>query len=588
METIVKPNGGSLIDGGNNSKLDTIDKNSVAPISIQSEGLDPGSFTNVIDDWKNQINPSRGGFISNSDIHTPNVPDNGDRTADDKVIIGPGSDESTDRKNLRDPSIWTPDTNLSPEDNLNSLSAFLSSLFSSNFSTGGISSTGNYASVLYNAYRSIQNLLNHSGLDGFDREALLALAEKASDISYSFIAKQFESALAYQSWYLQQEYNTPLNQINRLAEAGLSSAFALGNFNSGNAGSAAQVGSPISLPGASGAGQIQQAKSAAEQQNLLGLLNMGISAASAFGEGFSSAAAAVDALVKAKATKSLTPIQIAQGRQDLVNSAATYELLQNQNDQIKQNMALDVLNSSFNNSNQVVSQAKQHVDTAKMRYDTAFQNYSQEYEEQEYEVNVTTKDGRHETRRLDREGVKNLIRNSGKFSDGSTVVGVSSWDKVREAEMHGGADLNIPGGGGVSVGGSGKATNRYGGSKSNTSSTSTSQENTDERSTDRILEGYASDGNSFSIGDTKFTSVITRKRLPLPEHAAHIAKLYKDWQDSFDRFHTLSQGEQARLLQLLNNLTRNLSKLSQGTVHSIFDSKIKSLLNNTPDSLIGD
>ena len=571
-----------------------IGNSGIIPISTPSDefGISPNGGS----DTRTNISlgrEGRGGFISGEVVGgDTNFDKYGNPTDHDgNPIITPTGDDQATRKNTdgSDPNIWTPDTNSSPEDNLNSLSEFLLNLFSTNsFSTSGIVSPSLYASVLTSAYRAVQNLLNHGGFDGFDREALLALAEKASDISYAYISKQFESALAYQSWYLQQEYNSPLNQLNRLTEAGLSSAFVTGGYNSGNASNAAQVGGAISMPGASGAGQIQQQKSMADQQQMLGLLNMGVSAAGALGGVFSAAAGAVNQLVQAKATKALTPIQIAQGRQDLINSAATFELLQNQSDEIKQNMALNVLNSSFDNSNKLITQAREHVDTSRMRYDTAFQNYSQEYEELEYEVNVVTKDGRHETRRVDRNDVRQLLRNRGKFSDGSTVVGVSSWEKMSEAELNASAKLGIPGGGSVGVGGSGKHRDTSSGSSSNTSSSSKETENVSEGQTSSGTEGYSSDGNSFSIGDTKFTSVTTRKRLPLPEFADRIASLYKDWQDSFDRYNTLSVGERSKLLQLLNNLTRNLSRLSQGTVHSVFDSKLKALFDPKPNSIVAD
>ena len=483
----------------------------------------------------------------------------GDRNTPTSDNTGARGDFGSGRLDAQGDSVpsWNPDPNLSPEENINSLFEWLNMFF--NTSGGnGINYATDFAGYLKSAYTSIYNMF-HAGTTELEHSTIIELAEKCADMTYAFISANFQSALSYQSWYLQQDYNSPINQINRLAEAGLNTAFALGNVNSGNANSSA-IAPQVQNPSPSNAGAIEQQNEAADKSFWSGLVSAGASLLPGM---IGSAASAVNQLVQAKATKALTPLQVSQAGASIVNSAANYEYMRWQSDQIQQNMALDIFQNQMSASSQIVQQSREAVDTAKNRYDTYFNNYSEEYEECAYEVKVVTKEGKVETRTLSIDETKELISNGGKFEDGSTVVGVSSWDKFigSDGKMKGGLDIPALG---FEIGAEGSisANDQKHGSESTSNNTSTTVTTQNDKSSSKQEQGYSSDGKSFTIGNTKFTSVTHRKRLPLPEHANQIKKLFSDWQNLYDRYNALTTGEHSRLQMLLDNLTRNLSNLS--------------------------
>lgn len=511
---------------------------------------------------------SPGSFPGSSPDSSPVVPDS------------PSSPET----NSSNTDLWQPDPNASPEDNLTSLFAWLSYMLSPSLQDAHdfTSQPRIFADLLANSFDIIRKYFNGMSRPYLDTETKLSLAEKMADIYYHFIDAEFTAALSYQSWYLQQEYNSPTNQINRLAEAGLNSAFVVGNLNAGNAQSAA--GMPqLDQVQSSGAGQVQQQADAARMSlfgSIFGTVFGGIGDLLSAGGGF------FKDVAEGETVRKLRPLQIAELGSRIAGNASTLMMQQTEIDQMKQNMAMKAMDTELSFGSQELEAAAQSVDRAQQAYQTDFNNYSQEIEDQEWQTHVIDKNGNRKTYNLTTEDLKDVINNDGKTKDGYYVEGYQSWQKAlsAHADTNLGVDVFLVGKAGVNGGISGTDTDA-GGSKDSESHESELGWSTN-HSSGKSSVGYSEDGSEFHIGDSSFKSVTTRRRVPLPEYKARIESKLKLYQDALDHFNTLSKGQQTRCLRMLDELQRNLSYFSSGVLKATYSDRIKQLFQ--PKQMVAD
>lgn len=480
--------------------------------------------------------------------------------------------------------LWQPDPNVSPDENLASLYGWLRSLLNPSLrdSYSFTSQPRVFADLLASSFDVIRKYFNGEARPFLDKSAMITLAEKMADIYNHFIDAEFSAALSYQSWYLQQEYNSPINQINRLAEAGLSSAFVVGNLNAGNAQSAA--GMPqLDQVQASGAGQVQQQADAARKSlfgSIFGTVFGGIGDLLSAGGGF------FKDVAEGETVRKLRPLQIAELGSRIAGNASTLMMQQTEVDQMKQNMAMKAMDTELSFGSQELEAAAQSVDRAQQAYQTDFNNYSQEIEDQEWQTHVIDKYGNRKIYNLSTEDLKDVIKNHGKTKDGYYVEGYKSWQKALTASGSSNLGIDVPlvGKAGAQGGISGTDTDA-GGNKDSQSNESERGWSTD-HSSGKSSVGYSEDGSEFHIGESSFKSVTTRRRVPLPEYKARIESKLKLYQDALDHFNTLSKGQQTRCLRMLDELQRNLSYFSSGVLKATYSDRINQLFQ--PKQMVAD
>lgn len=513
-------------------------------------------------------------LLDGGGVPSPSVPDPVPSPADNDN----SPDSSTPSPDLVPGSdLWAPDPNKSPEDNLNSLMAYISSLF--HFSLQDAydftSQPRIFADMLYHSYNIISSYFGGYGPFGdLDNGTKVSLAEKMADIYQHYIDSVYSQAMNYQSWYLQQEYNSPINQINRLTEAGLSSSFIFGGLSSGNA------SSPASTPNldqvqSSGAGQIQQQYDASRNSlfgSLFGGIFGGLSGLVSAGGGFF-----LD-VAKGKTVNALRPYELADLGASIVGKSVTQQYQQSQMDQIRQNMAFQVMDQELSYGQQELQTAGQAVDTAQSSYQTDWNNYTREYTETAYQVQVKDSSGNTKSYTLSEDQVENAIRNGGKVGNDLTIVGSETWNQALSASGSVGSDVDIiPFVASANVSGSVTNTDSSGGSRSESRLRKNETYHDILNNSKSSSVGYSEDGKSFHIGSTQFTSVTNRYRLPLPEYKRQIEAKYQRYQEALDRYNTLSAGQQSRCLRILQELTDNLSQFSSGAVNAYYSDKIKRL-----------
>lgn len=474
------------------------------------------------------------------------------------------------------------DPNKTNEENLSGIFTWMNSVFDL-YKYSSSDAQMNFGNLLSYVFSSLNNSKNNYIRDLSD-SASLELAEKITDVTYSFINQMYNQAASLQAWYLQQEYNSPLNQINRLTEAGLSSAFALGGLSSGNASSPASV-PMIQQPAASDAGQAQQQS----ESNWLSFLGAGLSAAASFIPGVGGAVGSLmNAAFQQFVGKKMLPYNIAQAGADLVTAGQSYLNLREANDQMKANVALQEFNAGKSSLEMSDQLSRNQMEAAKSRYDSEYEKFSEEYEELGWQTNVKTKEGHTESRVLNSEQVKNICRGNTTLEDGSTVVGITSAEKLRESNINLNAGLSLPFAGDVGVSGGAHAADKNTTTNSDTHNKSKTTSVGNESEQGSSSEGYKLDGSSFKLQDAEFKSVTMRHRLPLPKYAEHLNKLRLEYERLLDNYNTLTEGNKARLHLLQDNLTRNISKLSSGVVKARYQKLLKDMLTPNPDTLVGD
>lgn len=201
--------------------------------------------------------------------------------------------------------------------------------------------------------------------------ARLEITEKIADMVYNFTSTLYSNAFQSQMWYEQQEYNSPTQQLHRLADAGLLGMWQ--QINTGNASSAANS-SPVSQVGESDAGAIQQQAKQAKMDRIMNGIGMSLELASLGVQGFQ---AATDAGVKSSQAllNTTQASNIAQMTPHEVRNAALQAYVQ------QGQLRLLESQKALNEANIPLVAAQeystyQHVNFAREQLDQAWQNMS--------------------------------------------------------------------------------------------------------------------------------------------------------------------------------------------------------------------
>lgn len=235
-----------------------------------------------------------------------------------------------------------------------------------------LNNLGGELSSWKNFYDLMQTIYTATGADDFVKgDARLAITEKIADMVYNFTATLYSNAFQSQMWYEQQEYNSPLQQLHRLADAGLFSSFS--QISSGNAQSAANS-SPVSEVDQSGAADIQAQQKQARMDRILSGLGLSLELASLGVQGFQ---AATDAGVKSSQAllNTTQASNIAQMTPHEVRNAALQAYVQ------QGQLRLLESQKALNEANIPLVAAQeystyQHVNFAREQLDQAWQNMS--------------------------------------------------------------------------------------------------------------------------------------------------------------------------------------------------------------------
>lgn len=489
-----------------------------------------------------------------------------------------GTSWTGDRRNNTDSfpiDIWQPNPDLSPSDNILGLQSWIDSLFNRYTALNPDDAFANFGNILTSIYSALSNSRNMDIRDLSDG-ATLQLAEKITDVMYSFINAQFNSAMAYQSWYLQQEYNSPVNQINRLAAAGLHSAFALGNVSAGNASSPAGVGSGgMSQPQNSGAGQVEQQAQASRLGFISNLITAGVSSLSA-----------ASSLINSVCVSKMNPLEISKANQEILESAANQKLIQTTIDQIGDNTALSNFDRILNASSQGLNAAKSAVELAQSQYDTAVNLGTQETTIDANRVLVEDKSGHQKWLDLDFNETDNFIKNGYRTDDGYSAVDTDALNFGGSLSYNPHGSVKVPGlfdvGADAKIEGHVDKKN----SKSETKSKSKSESTDIGSGGKQGHQGYNDRGTQWRSGNTTFYGVKVRRKTTLPEHKEYIEQCRKRLQEASDRFDTLSTGEKARLDIALDSLIDSLKSFSARSVAAAYKTRIQALFE--PKLIQGD
>lgn len=516
------------------------------------------------------------------------------------------------------------DPNLSNEENLSGIFNWMNSVFDL-YRYSSSDGQMNFGNLLSYVFSSLNNSKNNYIRDLSD-SASLELAEKITDVTFSFINQMYNQAASLQAWYIQQEYNSPLSQINRLTEAGLNSAFALGGLNSGNASSPASV-PMLQQPSASNAGQAQQQS----EGSWLSFLGAGLSAAASFIPGVGGAVGTlINTAFQQFVGRKMLPYNIAQAGADLVNAGQSFLNLREANDQMKANIALQSFTSGKESIESENRFAESQVNSAKDFYMNLFQNHSEEFEDQAWETIVLDASGHQKRYSMSTEDVKRALSNHGRIDSNLTILGSDSWSNAAtgkatvelgkrnsssnssssssssssESQNFGNKDFSNLSSESYSkesnlssnlydyLGVSGSTTVEDTYTKSHTDSRTSSKGHSQESGiideSDSSKVGYNENGTEFRIGDSVFKSIVRRYRMPLPQFAEQIESARKSYESLLDRYNTLTEGNKARLHILQDTLTRNISKLSSGVVKSHYQKLINDMLTPNPNTLVGD
>lgn len=211
----------------------------------------------------------------------------GDRGGRDGVDVVSDTQSGADRGGRTDV-----DTTDNPYDGVNGSQTDSSSIESP---VSTIDSLNQYLSDLggqLSNWKQFYDLMNvifrATGADDFVQgsEARLAITEKIADMVYNFTSTLYSNAFQSQMWYEQQAYNSPLQQLHRLSDAGL-----LGMWSQIGTGVASEAAnsSPISNVGESDAAQIQAQQKQARMERIMNGLGLSLELASLGVSGFQAA-----------------------------------------------------------------------------------------------------------------------------------------------------------------------------------------------------------------------------------------------------------------------------------------------------------
>lgn len=472
--------------------------------------------------------------------------------------------------------LLNPDPASSPEQNLANLADYLADYLAGNIDTV-LTSGQSYISILTHVRNMLSAYLNSAGLGTAASQTLI---EKIADVANGYLGQLFTQALNYQSWYLQQEYNSPSNQLARLSAAGLNSSFIFGSYNN-TAGQSAQVAQPSHVQ-PSGAGAVQ-AQEDASKRGLIGqIFSAGASAVPAL---ISGGASAILSVAQAAAIKQLTPLQAAEAGSNVVNNAATFEYLRSQNASLRQAMDFASISKQQEIGSNLLDQAQKNVDTSRQAYLDYFNNHHSEHIETFWETTVVDNQGNKRSYRLTNDQMQKVLRDGGRVSDTEFVEGSKSWNLSGEVHYDASGKVIFPpavvqGKAGASFGGN------YGRSSKEGSSSQQDQYNETSRSSGSSVIGYSEDGSSFRIGNSVFTSVQDTVKLPLPEHEAKIHELQQSYLQMLQEYNTLSTGQRARMLRLLDQANQDVASYLKNFTYSRFKFSLDQL--NLPTVLTAD
>lgn len=486
-------------------------------------------------------------------------------------------------------SSFSADTTLSPAENMANLYNWLNSVFAY-YSASNDKSAFNFQNLLMHLYTTISTS-NNSFIQDLSDAASLELAEKISDQMFSFITAEFNSANSLYSWYLQQEYNSPVEQVRRLSDAGLNTAFALGNLSSGNAQSAPSAGI-IQNPSPSNAGQAE----GQAQANKMGLFGTIFGAAASF---IPYVGGAVGSIIKdvtsAQVARKMLPSELAKMDSVVALNQANAIRMQGELDAMQGSTALSFLDSEFKFGQQELSNAENQVNQNALNYRTLFQNHTADLQEIAWETVVVDKNGHKKRYRLTNEELKKAAENGGKVGNSYTIVGSEGWsnsmtgkatvelgkknsktngssNSISNAESSssalGESSSTLSSSGQsfssnfmdyLGIGGSTSVEDTYSKNGSSSESTGNTSETVfnDSRTNTTGSVGYNESGTEFHIGDSVFYSVTNRRRVPLPEYEEELKHSLQIWQDSVDRFNALTDAQQRRLLHLEDMCVKN-------------------------------
>lgn len=453
---------------------------------------------------------------------------------------------------------WQPNPDLSPEENIYGLQSYLSSLLSNVLSYGagrGVNSLYNYRATLELMYDAINKSRT---LGGLSDEASIQLAEKVADQMFSYINAQFQSALSYQSWYLQQEYNSPVNQITRLAQAGLNSSFVFGGLSSGNAQSSAQV-PQIAQPANSNAGQVEAQAQANKQNFISSMIANGLSLASLGVTGYKT-------LLEADAIKKLTPLQIANEGLQVLNNAATYERLITENEERKQGMTVQAQQLELQKSQALVDSSKSDVDITKADLDQFWDKHKLQFQDTVFSTKVTDKYGNKVYKSYDQDALDFIVSHYGRDKEGNQVIDSSFFNKKGQFENKTGAKVSIPGVADVGSEFYYGLTLEHQSNHSDQKTTEKEKGHSQSSNNQNSHQEGVDDTHGWKIGNTEFKQEI-RTRYLMPNE---FKNEYQRLQDTYDRalrtYNSRSYNHKQMILRLDHCQTQNYGRMSEYNV----------------------
>lgn len=532
---------------------------------IINGGIRAAEEITTLEDRSRQDGTTRGNR-TDTDLNPPD-PDGAYR-------LGRGGTDPIDNGGeIPDTIVPHPDENLSPEDNLtdlyNQLIRLLTGQFGFNFSA---LNGQNYLDIVRNVLGSVNQIFDDLDLDDDYASAQLSFLEKVANVAQSYIDHIFTNILSYQSWYLQQEYNSPLNQLKRLEQAGLNSAFIFSSYGNTAQSSALSGGSGGSGFAAtsqmSGAGLVAQDEKSSKRSAWAQMFGAGLNATTQL---IQSGIESTKVLAEAENIKLMTPLQVQESVRNIQNLGLTGEYLKDQAMQIESTVFKDWFEEDKNlyqlqlQNSASEREAAQQALNAAMTDDFAASMGSIWLEEQVYTCNVIDKEGHRSRRDLTFDEVQAASKNGNVLTDGSTILS--------DEERSMGA---MP----MSVGVNRKTT-------SSKSSSSTEQDFSETSSLVRKgSQGYDDSGNSVRIGNTTYTLNTRRSRVDTQAYKDYMTSLKNRLLFATDRFNELSRGEVAHVFSSLDNYIRNYSKGLSLMYQRGIRQQLRSMM--LPNSSIGD
>lgn len=482
---------------------------------------------------------------------------------------------------------WSPNTDLTPEENLSDLESYIEQLFnlgSFGFDAYGLINGTSVVNILRSSLAAVKELYTKYYGDVASSSVFWQITEKVADTSQKFLDLVMTQTLNYKNWYMQQDYNTPANQLRRLEDAGLSSAFIFGGLSSGNAQSSP---SASMMPSVSpyGIGTVAQAERAASQQYDVGMLDAYAHSSDAMTALLNHNVNSIKTLAEADNIRRMTPIQVASAIQEFNNLGVTFDYLNAEVLKIQNDTFSDWFKNDFASYQQDVQSANQRVEQIQNNLNNASTESfalsmgSKFIDTEVYSGFVKSKSGQRIRKDYTLDQLSNAYSNGGYDEEGNEVF--SEKDLSSSGSVNGG--LSIPGIG-FDVGASGTiaASDKDGNKSSSKSGHSHSLSNTNSSSSGH----YDDKTRTLTIGDQSFTRTTSRKLMTSEEYVSYMDKLKSDLIKAKDDYFLLTTGERARAFQ---NYQLYLENKAKGLSWSL-GSKIKYYLRNLnkPSLIVGD